>query len=232
MNLIRLCAFVSFCLCLALAGCRSEKPVNWNVINDLLVCDEVETKLTILKRQYDQVRQQQIKEPAVLLPVLEELASQVEAADWSDFHSKNNSINQHEQVLVRNGPAGGLATLHLQDARQRRAKLTSLQLGPRLDCARFCLNSGNKQAARDQLRKILVHHPQVIATPEFMVQAYQAYDPKDIEFQIDFRLATQVSARQPGVENLQYHIWWLDQVLTQPQDQTFKFEQSDFPPNK
>lgn len=222
-------------LCLFVVGCSGEssqqRERNWNRTMELTSVDLMEQSAEALKKQYATVLSQS-GDRTKLLPMVEAIAQQSDCIDWEDFDSKDKRLQSAYDDYRKKGDNenGSIHCRYVFMAIERRANLGSIRIEPRLECARINLTVGNKQAARDHLRKILDKHPAYIATWEFMVQACQAYEPHDIEFQKSFRVATEDSARQRGVKDRQYHIWWLDQVLTQKLgDGQFKFYQDSFP---
>lgn len=221
-------------LCLFAVGCGWESSQQherkWNQTMELTSVDLMEQSAEALKKQYANLLVQPGNR-SQLLPMFEAIAKQSDCIDWDDFYSKNNRLESAYNDFVKKGENEN-SSMHCRYvflAVQRRANLVCMRTEPRLECARINLKMGNKQDARDNLRKLLDRYPTFVGTVNFMVLAWQAYEPHDIEFQKSFRVATEDSARQPGVKDRQYHIWWLDQVLTQkPADGQFKFEQDGF----
>lgn len=225
-------SFTALMLLAFISGCgesNQQRQRSWSKINELTSVDLMEQSAEALKKQYFTTIEQP-GDRTKLLPMVEAIAHQADCIDWEDFFSKNKHLENAYAELNKRSDGGGHQASYVFQAQARRSSLVAMRTEPRLECARINLKMGNKQAARDHLRKLLEKHPTFIATWEFMVQAWQAYEPHDIEFQKVFRIATEDSARLPGVKDRQYHIWWLDQVLTQkPADGTFKFYQNDFP---
>lgn len=225
------CLLAAFLL-LSAVGCSGEssqtRQRRWSKLNELTSVDLMEQSAEALKKQYYTLLAQS-GDPVKLLPMIEESARMSDCIDWEDFYSKNKSLqDMHDEVTGL--PDRGNWVSYLVMAQSRRSQLTCMRTEPRLQCARINLSKGDKQAARNHLRKLLEKFPAFIADPQFMLVAWQAYEPHDIEFQVAFREATEVSARQPGIKDKKYHIWWLDQVLTQtPADGKFKFDQEHFP---
>ncbi|MBY0552575.1 MAG: hypothetical protein K2W95_35160 [Candidatus Obscuribacterales bacterium] len=222
-------------LCLFAVGCGRESSQQherkWNQTMELTSVDLMEQSAEALKKQYANLLVQPGNR-AQLLPMFEAIAKQSDSIDWEDFYGKNNRLESAYSDFVKKGEDENrnMHCRYVSMAKARRGELVSMRTEPRLECARISLSMGNKQDARDHLRKLLDRYPTFVSTVNFMVLASQAYEPHDIEFQKSFRVATEDSARQPGVKDRQYHIWWLDQVLTQkPADGQFKFEQDAFP---